>query len=256
MDLIRVTKNATGQVVVSARELHQFLGIGKDFTTWFKDRAEKYELQEGVEFSPILGKTSKQGGRPQTDYALTVETAKELSMVENNDKGKEARRYFIECERKMLAATPPALTREAQLAQAVLLAQSVIVEQAEKLQVLEETVTAQAPKVEYYERVLKSTSGLTTTTIAKEMGLTAQQLANELCVLGVWFKQGDMWHLTKQYAGKGYTATKTHQIQTKEGTQTKHYLVWTEKGRELIHQRIKQRQTELQIGTPTNLITL
>lgn len=88
MDLIRVTKNATGQIVVSARELHQFLRIGRDFTNWFKDRIEKYGLEEGLDFTPILAKTSKQGGRPQTDYALTVETAKELSMVENNDKGK------------------------------------------------------------------------------------------------------------------------------------------------------------------------
>ena len=102
---------------VSARELHTFLEVGKDFTTWIKDRIEKYEFEEEVDyiltlakigerqncFSPDLGKNNCEQvdgrGRPSTEYHITLDMAKELSMVENNQKGKEARKYFIQCEK-------------------------------------------------------------------------------------------------------------------------------------------------------------
>lgn len=90
-------QQSNGQNVVSARELHQFLGCKRDFTNWFKYRVKKYDFIEGQDFTPILAKST--GGRPQREYALTIDTAKELAMVEGNDKGKEARRYFIEAEK-------------------------------------------------------------------------------------------------------------------------------------------------------------
>lgn len=100
-----------GERAVSAKDLHQFLEVGRDFSTWIKRRIEKYGFQseiDYVKFSPELGKTTE--GRPSIDYALTLDCAKELSMVENNDKGKAARRYFIEVEkahRAVAEALPP-----------------------------------------------------------------------------------------------------------------------------------------------------
>ncbi len=93
--------------VVNARELHEFLGVGKDFSTWLKDRIEKYEFAEGedyVEVFPNFGENSSltdKGGRPTKDYLLTLDTAKELAMVENNEKGRQARKYFIACEKRL-----------------------------------------------------------------------------------------------------------------------------------------------------------
>ena len=91
-----------GRQLVSARELHEFLGVGRDFTTWIKGRIEKYDFKENVDFTIVNlahqnGGTSW-GGNNKLDYALTVDMAKELAMVENNEKGKIARRYFIQCE--------------------------------------------------------------------------------------------------------------------------------------------------------------
>jgi len=86
-----------GNQVVSARELHEYLEVGRDFTTWIRQRINKYGFIEGEDFSPVLVKTTK--GRPGKDYAITIDVAKELSMVENNDKGREARKYFIEVEK-------------------------------------------------------------------------------------------------------------------------------------------------------------
>jgi phage anti-repressor protein len=91
--------------VCDARTLHAFLGVGKRFASWIKERIEEYGFVENQDFVSFSQNGEKpQGGRPTTDYHLSLDMAKELSMVERNDKGREARRYFIECERRALAA--------------------------------------------------------------------------------------------------------------------------------------------------------
>lgn len=101
--------NLDGGVVqtVDARELHAFLEIGRDFHTWLNGRIEQYGFVEGQDFTPVLGKSS--GGRPTKEYAISIDMAKELSMVERNEKGREARRYFIDCERIAKEALNPRL---------------------------------------------------------------------------------------------------------------------------------------------------
>lgn len=124
--LISITTDGQGSSVVSARELYTFLEVKQQFADWIKKRIIKYGFQEGDDYLIVDGvsKTldSEQGeevfhnsmknpgGRPQTDYALTLDMAKQLSMVENNQKGKEARQYFINAEKaaRALAAAPPA----------------------------------------------------------------------------------------------------------------------------------------------------
>jgi anti-repressor protein len=100
---------------VDARELHQFLDVGKDFSTWVRARISSYGFVEHTDYEvfPGLGENASTG-RPTKEYALSIDMAKELCMVERNDKGKAARRYFIECERRMQAGgmlsidtTPP-----------------------------------------------------------------------------------------------------------------------------------------------------
>lgn len=98
---------------VDARELHGFLEVGKDFSSWIKGRIEQYGFVEHHDFvtfdaAPQNGGAGNRGHR--TDYALTLDMAKELAMVERNERGRQARRYFIECERRLWAAladTPP-----------------------------------------------------------------------------------------------------------------------------------------------------
>lgn len=84
---------------VDARELHSFLEVGTRFDTWFDRRVKEYEFIMNTDFCSILSESS--GGRPSTDYYITLDMAKELAMVENNEKGKEARKYFIDCEKKL-----------------------------------------------------------------------------------------------------------------------------------------------------------
>lgn len=100
-------KNSDGRTVVNARDLHEFLESRKDFSSWIKDRIERYDLAENEDYVVFteFGENSK-GGRPKKEYALTLDAAKELSMVEGNEKGKQARKYFIACEKKLKGGNP------------------------------------------------------------------------------------------------------------------------------------------------------
>ncbi|WP_241076038.1 antA/AntB antirepressor family protein [Achromobacter insuavis] len=86
----------------NARDLHAFLEVGKDFSNWIKDRIDQYSFAEHQDFEVFteIGENPK-GGRPAKEYTLSLDMAKELSMVERNAKGKQARQYFIECERRL-----------------------------------------------------------------------------------------------------------------------------------------------------------
>lgn len=98
--LIPVVSAAIGNQTVQTvdgRALHTFLEVPTEFSKWMDRRIEEYGFIDGQDFSPFLAKST--GGRPTKEYALTLDMAKELSMVERTEKGKQARRYFIECER-------------------------------------------------------------------------------------------------------------------------------------------------------------
>ena len=104
-ELIPVTRQDIGSALVqtvSARELHAFLEVGKVFAAWIQERIEQYGFSQGVDFEVFSNSgNNPKGGRPSNEYAITLDMAKELSMVERNEKGRQARRYFIECERKL-----------------------------------------------------------------------------------------------------------------------------------------------------------
>lgn len=105
-ELITVNRTDKG-LTVDARELHEFLEVKDDFSTWIKRRIEKYGFIAGTDFSANPGKST--GGRPSIEYELTMTMAKELCMVENNEKGQQARRYFIDCEEQLKEMYKPQL---------------------------------------------------------------------------------------------------------------------------------------------------
>jgi phage anti-repressor protein len=94
-------KNIGGDDVnaVNARELWEKLEVKTDFSDWIKARIEKYEFVEGIDFCRFL-KKKEANNATMTDYFISLDMAKELSMVENNAQGKIARRYFIACEKQ------------------------------------------------------------------------------------------------------------------------------------------------------------
>lgn len=89
---------------VSAKRLHEFLGIGRDFSNWIKARIGQYGFAENEDYLLVRqnGRTKGRGGATRVaNYFVTLDMAKELCMVERNERGREARRYFIECEKQL-----------------------------------------------------------------------------------------------------------------------------------------------------------
>lgn len=97
-ELIKITEK-DGQQLVSARELHEFLEVSERFSNWF-NRQLQYGFVEGEDFTgcKVFNALAKQ---ELQDYAITISMAKEISMIQRTEKGKQARKYFINCEKKL-----------------------------------------------------------------------------------------------------------------------------------------------------------
>lgn len=93
--------------VADARELHEFLEVNSKFADWIKNRIQKYDFIEGEDFT-TLSKNLENGGR-EIQYILSLDTAKEIAMVENNERGRQIRKYFIEVEKR--ARQPKQMTQ-------------------------------------------------------------------------------------------------------------------------------------------------
>jgi phage anti-repressor protein len=85
---------------VNARELWMKLKVTTKFADWIKRRIDEYDFKQDFDFCVLKNENGESRGFQPTDYFISLDMAKELSMVENNDEGKQARRYFIECEKK------------------------------------------------------------------------------------------------------------------------------------------------------------
>ena len=103
--LITVTQNENNDQVVSGRELHDFLGVKDHYTDWFKDMC-KYGFTENIDFITLNELSEKTEGsrlvkRNIINHAIKLDMAKEISMIQRNGKGKQARQYFIEVEKEL-----------------------------------------------------------------------------------------------------------------------------------------------------------
>ncbi|RKS84676.1 phage anti-repressor protein [Orbus hercynius] len=127
-NVVPVTETAINgklQQTVSAKQLHSFLSVGRDFSTWIKSRIDEYALNQNEDYlifdSPVLVnqstnieqcKTKRGGDRRSIDYVLTINTAKELAMIENNEQGRAIRKYFIRCEAQLKQIAPSIQKKE------------------------------------------------------------------------------------------------------------------------------------------------
>ena len=118
--IVPTTLNGLPSQMVDARVLHAFLEVKRDFSNWIKGRIEEFGFERGVDFigfdSPNPANQNTRGGdRRSIDYFLTIDMARELAMVERTAKGRQARRYFLDCERQLRQlqqSLPVNLTRQ------------------------------------------------------------------------------------------------------------------------------------------------
>ena len=162
-EIIKITE-VDGRQVVSARELYAFLDIQTPFTMW-AERMFEYGFSENIDYVSLSQKSEKpQGGRPQLDYALTIDCAKEISMIQRNEKGKQARQYFIE-EKKFRAMQLGG--GGFQIPQSFSEALMLAAKQAEEIEKQQKQLKEQAPKVLFSDAVATSTKSCLIRELAK-----------------------------------------------------------------------------------------
>ena len=168
MELIKLTKNSQGIETVNARELHEFLEVKSKFADWFKNRVSEFGFIENSDFVSV-SKILESGGR-SIEYHISIDMAKELSMLERNDKGKQARLYFIECER---------IAKSKQVPQSFSEALQLAANQAKQLE-------AQAAKVNYFDKVCDTTGLVNATQVGQKFKMSAVTLNKNLDGLNVY----------------------------------------------------------------------
>lgn len=148
-DLIKVDYSGE-KPAVSARELHEFLDVSTDFRHWFQRMCE-FGFSEGQDFRTFL--TESTGGRRGQDAAVTIDMAKEICMLQRNEKGKMARQYFLQLERDW-NSPEKVMARALQIAD-------------RRIKTLESKVQADAPKVLFADSVAASSSTVLIGELAK-----------------------------------------------------------------------------------------
>jgi len=100
-ELLKISENAKGEKIISARELHKYLANKRKFTEWIKQRIKKFGFIENQDYA-LLTKTGehKVGGNNRVEYVLTLDTARLIALLERNEKGHQIRRYFISVEKE------------------------------------------------------------------------------------------------------------------------------------------------------------
>lgn len=176
-ELIPIQDNDGAQAVMG-RDLHTFLEVSTRYNDWIARLIEKYGFIAGQDFYSKMSKTPN-GGRPSENHVLTLDMAKEISMVQNNDKGRQARRYFIECERR--AKEPAELSPEELMARAIKVADHTIKELEAKTADQALALEAAKPKVEYYDHCVSIESDvMTVKDWGAHFGLTEPQARQKL----------------------------------------------------------------------------
>lgn len=158
---------------INARELHAFLEVGKVFAAWIQERIQQYGFLENQDFVCFpVSESNGRGGHNRKDYHLTLDMAKELAMVERNDKGKQARQYFIDCERRAKAVQPEPMQL---LADPTALRQALLT-YSERVMHLEAANADMQPKVAAFSRIAEAEGSLCITSAAKHLQLQPKAL--------------------------------------------------------------------------------
>lgn len=159
-ELIKVNYD-NDRPTVSARDLHEFLEVKTPYDKWFPRMCE-YGFTEQIDFSTFLSEST--GGRPAQDAQLTIEMAKELCMLQRNDKGKQARQYFINLEKAWN-------TPEAVMARALRLAEEKLNSVMATNSKLSVEVQIMQPKADYFDELVDRNLLTNFRETAKQLGI-------------------------------------------------------------------------------------
>ena len=202
-DLIPLTEN-DGVQAVMGRDLHKFLEVGAEYRHWFP-RMVEYGFFAGQDYTVKNDRVQDSLGREReaTNHIISLDMAKEISMIQRTDKGKQARQYFIECERKAKRA-PAELTR-------LELLQIAMESEKERL-ALEEKVTELEPKAIHYNRFMDAEGTYTWDEVVRIIGVGKNKMLESLRIQKVLMTGGNRQNLPYQ--------SHMHRFEVKEKTWT------------------------------------
>lgn len=228
-------------MTVSARELHDCLGIKTKFTTWMERMLDYgFPNSDYKTCFPNLG-SKLHGGQNMLDYEITVDMAKQICMLQKNEIGRLYRQYFIDLEKAwntpeqvMRRALQLAKKSEEEMKQKCIALGNEIAIKQKKIEELE-------PKASYLDEILKCDSLVLTTQIAKDYGYSAIRFNQILKELRVQYKVNQQWILYAPYQGKGYVHSTTYTV--KKGNEVvwvRMQTEWTQKGRKFLYDLLKK----------------
>lgn len=233
-NLIEIQVNENQEQTISGRELHMFLGVDTKYNDWIQ-RMLQYGFEDGQDFNLLKKEQVQIEGKREVrreiaDHIMKLDMAKELCMLTRNEKGKQARHYFLEVEHDWNSP-------EKVMARALVIANK----QIDTLK-LENTVQRQViaefkPIKEYVDTILSSEDTVTITQIAADYGLSAKALNKILNEQGLIRKVGGQWVLYSNHMQKGYTKSETIDVTRSDGSiKVVMNTKWTQKGRLKIHE--------------------
>ena len=230
-ELINITLNENHEPVISARQLHTALGVTDRFSRWF-ERMLAYGFEEksdyvGCEiFHDLARKKVK-------DYIIKLDMAKEIAMLQRNEKSKEVRKYFIQVEKDFNSP-------EKIMARALLMADKkikLLENENENLLIELEEANKNA---DYLDLILQTKDSLTITQIAQDYGMSARKMNQLLKQERIQRIVNGQWVLYAKYLGKGYVSSRTFDYVGKDGkTHSNISTVWTQLGRRFLYEKLK-----------------
>lgn len=233
-EILKINLNENQEPIISGRELHQVLEVKSRYNDWFK-RMLEYGFTENIDYVTLTQKKVTAQGNENTyiDHALKIDMAKEIAMLQRNEKGKQIRQYFIEIEKEYNSP-------EKIMARALIFANK----QVETLTLInkqqEQQIKELQPKATYYDLILQCKDLLSITQIAKDYGKGGAWLNQKLNELGIQYKHRETWLLYAKYADKGYTSSRTREYPDSKGViHSRLHTYWTQKGRLFIYEQLK-----------------
>lgn len=242
-DLIPVYTTDTGEKVVIGRELHDKLGINKDYSNWFKQMCG-YGFEERKDFDVLLAQKGEQtgsGGHNKKDHILRFDMAKHICMIQRTETGKAIRQKLIDLEKAINHKDSYMIEDPIERAKVWIREQEARKHLEMKNAIQSQQIQELQPKASYYDVVLNCKNLLSISKIAKDFGKSARWLNGFLHDAGVQYRQGDIWLLYAKYQDQGYTSTKTQTFGGSDGeAHSRVHTYWTQKGRLFIYDLLKK----------------
>lgn len=172
-ELLKVNYDSE-QPTVSGRELHEFLEIGTKYADWFK-RMVEYGFEEGKDYVTCFSNLGSEmhGGQNKQDHELTIPMAKELCMLQRNEKGKQARQYFLKVEE---AWNSPEMIME----RALKLSNARVRELLGSVSELKVENQIMKPKADYFDELVERNLLTNFRDTAKQLGIKQRDFVNFL----------------------------------------------------------------------------